>query len=151
MLDITLIISVTIAVLGWFVVNRLESILETKKKRLEFRSENLVTIYSDLTELMAYSNSSKIRASEDSREQVDLIIDIIRYIQLFGDANQIKLALKMGDDYAKAMKYPGSIVDVEPLVNSVRDSLRKYLNLEDVNCPVNILSLNKNIEQAGGD
>tara|TARA_B100001115_G_scaffold181357_1_gene175393 strand:- start:1454 stop:1852 length:399 start_codon:yes stop_codon:yes gene_type:complete len=110
-----LIIAVTIPTVGWIVgylLKQKNDIANTKRnKRIDF----LVDTYLKLENCI---QRSPVKVGDD-------LEDIMAEIQLMGNISQVKLVKKIAKDIAKSYN-----ADLEPLLLSLRDDLRKELKLE---------------------
>ncbi len=108
-----------VAVLSWFLIDKLSSKRELNNRKSEARIKALETAYLRL-------------ALSSNRELTDpLMDDIERFvaeIQLYGTPDQIKLMGKMVEEFKK----PNNPVSFDELLSNLRDGLRSELNLEKI-------------------
>ncbi len=131
-----LLITTLFGLIGWLVVHRLESRRDFEDKKREIVTQYLIGCYNDLCTLQA----SKEAKGVDFRE----LQKILNYVQLFGSSKQIAIVnviiknLKTSED-----------CDIAPLINELRNELRKFLLLEHLDfedqfIDIKILSETKN-------
>ncbi|MEZ4809748.1 MAG: hypothetical protein R2819_05255 [Allomuricauda sp.] len=124
-------ISVTIilAVLGWLIGHYFTSKRNIVQKRRDISIEYLIMAYRVLT--------TEISHRKETKERFLKLENILSDIQLFGSEHQILLAQQLADVVAS-----GGTFDLDPLINSLRDSLRTELNLSKVKGNVKWLRFN---------
>ncbi|HWZ02716.1 MAG TPA: hypothetical protein VNX40_03835 [Mucilaginibacter sp.] len=125
-----IIVTAIIAVLSWIVAHRFNTVRDRGLKRRELITSHLINAY-------------RILANDITRRQASLDRDLkletfISELQLFGSAKQIHLTKKLTDDIVK-----GGDFYVDDLLNDLRDSLRKELNLSSVEGNVRWLRFDK--------
>jgi hypothetical protein len=103
-----IIVTVVIAVIGWILAHRFNTIRDRALKRRELIITHLINAY-------------RILANDFTRREASLEIDlkletVISELQLFGSKKQINLAKKLADDFTK-----GGDVYVDDLLNDLRD------------------------------
>lgn len=118
-----IVVSTLIVVMGWFVMNWLGSRRETKKKKLELQAKYLISVYERLNHLRTHQSTL------DQYEIMSIITSSIAEIELFGTQHQIDIARNLGQE---VVKYQGNVRSLNPLVNDLRNALRKYLGLSEV-------------------
>jgi len=114
-----ILVTVLLAVIGWLVGYYFTNKRAIASKRKELVSKYLVSVY----RILANEISHRTQTPERDRQLEDLLSDI----QIFGSNEQIKLAKSLADQVAA-----GGTFELDPLINSLRDSLRKELNLSPV-------------------
>lgn len=114
-----ILVTVILAVIGWLVGYFFTKKSSISSKRQELVSEYLISVY----RILANEISHREQTSERDRKLEDLLSDI----QLFGSAEQVQLAKSLADEVAA-----GGVFELDPLINDLRNSLRKELNLVPV-------------------
>jgi hypothetical protein len=122
-LDWKLILSILIpgvlVILGWFIAHFLTSKREFKARRREARVKGLEAAY------MRVASSSNREMTEEVMEKLETFVS---EIQLYGTPRQVQLTRKLVADYVS--KIP--LVSFDSILEDLRDSLRKELQLEPV-------------------
>ncbi|MCD8553232.1 hypothetical protein [Seleniivibrio sp.] len=114
-----IIISAGVVVLGWFVTHLLISFKSVRDDKRRIITNHLINAYTILTNDIAH----RLQTDERSNK----LEKLISQIQLFGDKKQVELVKKLADDVAN-----GSSFELDPLINSLRESLRKSLGLKSI-------------------
>mgnify|MGYP005989420047 CR=1 FL=1 len=112
-------IAILLAVLGWLVAHYFTSQRDKKNKSREISVQHLINAYLILTNEIAHRPDSDLKN--------DKIEIIVTEIQLFGSKHQIKIVKKLAHSIGQR-----KTVDLDPLINSLRDDLRKQINLESI-------------------
>ena len=128
--DISNVFGAIILIVGWFVGNYFTAKNAVINKRRDLSTKFLIDAYRTLTIKLSNRKSS----TYFNIELESLIADI----QLFGSVEQVKLAKKLANTVAT-----GSDAELNPLINSLRKSLRKELSLEPVAGNVQSLRIKK--------
>jgi hypothetical protein len=125
-----LIITTLVAILGWYIVHRLNIARDQVNKKRDLQIQYLIDAYRRLerasNRLKNYDNNSEIESA-------------IADVQLFGTAHQVKLAEKFSFDIAQ-----NSHASTDELLINLRTELRRELGLEEVNPEIVYLRLDKN-------
>lgn len=116
------------AVAGWFIVHVLENRRARESQRRELITKFLIDAYRRLERCAVRSGGS------DPNDMEPAIADV----QLFGSANQVALAQK----FAMQLAAEGN-ADLDELLISLREELRRELRLEPVPRPIKYLRLHK--------
>jgi hypothetical protein len=125
-----ILISVSMAVVGWVIAHYFTSKREVQNKRREIRVSFLIEAYQKLENAIQRS-STKVGA--------DLEL-VVANIQLFGSEEQILLAKKIANDIAN-----NGSADLEPLLKNLRTNLRDDLQLSKTDDGIQFLRMiNKN-------
>ena len=133
MLTITkIIVSVILLVIGGIVTHKFTSRRDFDNKRRELITGYLIEAYKIL--------SQDIMLREQNEEMSRKLEEIISYIQLFGNEEQIRLAYDITDQIEK-----GSM-NATRLVNLLRDNLRDELKLPV--SPMSIFLVRTNIRDS---
>ena len=123
LIDLRLVISIgvpaLIAVAGWFLAHWLNSRREVTNKRREIRLRGLGSAYTRL------ALASQRDWTDEHRQQFEAFV---AEIQLYGTPKQIQLTI----DVIKAFNERKPVVSFDPLLEELRDSLRKELRMEPV-------------------
>jgi len=123
-------ITIILAVLGWRIAHYYNSIRDKDTKRRELITGHLINAYRIL--------ANDITRREASIERDLKLETVIAELQLFGSDEQIVLTKKLTDDITK-----GGDFFVDDLLNSLRNDLRKELNLSLVEGNVRWLRYDK--------
>lgn len=119
---VTILSSIILTVIGWFLVSLLTSYRENKNRRKNIRIEYLVNAYRDISIFITReSNKCLTMEVHNNFERA------IRDIQIYGSVKEIELV----KEYISNISKKGYSVD--PLLNLLRDNLRETLKLEKVN------------------
>ncbi|MCD8567640.1 MAG: hypothetical protein LRY50_04605 [Geovibrio sp.] len=130
MKEIELIISSLIVIAGWIFNGWWSSKRAVQDDKRKIITSHLIDAYRILNNEVAHRKSTEERNKN---------MKLIGAIQLFGNEEQIELAKKLAYDIAK-----GGIFELDPLINSLRDSLRKSLNLKHIQGNVTWVRFNDN-------
>lgn len=98
-------------------------------KRRDLTIGHLINAYRVLTNDISHRPNTKERSIK--------LENILSDIQLFGSIEQIKMARDLADVVASRESF-----ELDPLINSLRDDLRKQLELKQVNGNVKWLRFN---------
>jgi len=110
------VITVALAVLGWIIAHFFTNKRAISSRRRELVTEYLIEAYRILT--------TEITHRDFQNEKLENVISII---QLFGSLNQVEMAKMLADDVAS-----GNMYELDPLINSLRNDLRKELKLSEI-------------------
>lgn len=111
--------TIALAVAGWIVGHYFTNKRSISAKRKDLVSEFLVNTYRSL--------ANEVSHRDYGVERNVKIESLLSDIQLFGSVHQINLARAMADEVASEASF-----DLDPLINDLRDSLRKELGLKTV-------------------
>jgi hypothetical protein len=125
-----IIATAVIAILSWIVAHRFNTIRDRALKKRELIINHLINAYRIL--------ANDITRREASLERDLKLETVISELQLFGSEKQIHLTKKLTDDIVK-----GGDFYVDELLNDLRNSLRKELNLSPVEGNVRWLRFDK--------
>ncbi len=114
-----LIITALIAIAGWLVAGWLSSLRDTANKRRELVVQHLVDAYKVLTQ--------EIGQRETTSDSMRTFEDLLSEIQLFGSKSQVEIARRLSHETAT-----NGTSEIDPLIEDMRDSLRKELGLQPV-------------------
>lgn len=115
-----ILVTVVLAVLGWLTAHYFTERRTLSAKRRDVSLEHLINAY----RILANDISHRTLELDGNRKLEDLLSDI----QLFGSKEQVDLARALASEVAA-----GKSFELDPLINSLRDDLRKQLRLEPVN------------------
>lgn len=124
-----IIITVALAVTGWLIGHHFTTRRDVSNKRREFVIGHLIEAY----QIIANDISQRPQTSETNLK----LENILTNIQLFGSLEQITLAKELSDKVAH-----GGVFMLNPLINSLRDDLRKELNLPRIDSDIKWLRFN---------
>lgn len=126
---IKIIITVILAVSGWLIGNYFANKRSTIQRKKEITIKHLINAYRILT--------NEISHREETEERSRKLEDILSDIQLFGSKTQVELAQNLANTVAQ-----GGIFELDPLINSLRNDLRKELELTEIKGNVTWLRFN---------
>ena len=112
--------------IGWVVAHRLTLRREVKSKQRETIVKFLIEAYQKLVSL-AYDSKYGKKGNDEYLQRVGELQLVMLNIQLFGSDEQIILAKSILDGLTN--KNP---IDFLPLLNKLRDDLRKELHLKNL-------------------
>lgn len=112
-------VTIFMTVTGWVVGHHFTSKNAANNKRRDLSTKFLIEAYRTLTTEVAHR--------EQSTERTAKIENLVSDIQLFGSVEQVELAKALADEVAA-----GSDFELDPLINSLRQSLRKELGLKPI-------------------
>lgn len=115
------ILTVCLAVFGWWYVGDRNSKRDFAAKQREVRIQYLIGAY----RRMERGASRTLHDDKDLRDYGHSVEDAIGDIQLFGSEEQVKLAR----DVVTYMRGPGASADLKPLLKALRRDLRQELQL----------------------
>ena len=125
---IKLLVSIVLAVLGWWGAHYLASLRDLRNKKRELIVQYLVEAYRRLEQSGNRDNENK--------EHISNIESALADIQLFGTQEQVNLASHFMD---RINSYDGA--SMNDLLLSLRDSLRKELGLDELSNEMKFLRL----------
>jgi len=117
---IKIITTIILAVIGWIIGHLLTNRINQKQKRRELSTEHLVNAYRILTNEISHRVETKERSLK--------LENILSDIQLFGSSIQVEMARELANEVAQ-----GDSFELDLLINSLRDDLRKQLGLDKIN------------------
>lgn len=116
--DLTLTITVIVALLGWLLVHRLNSERDLRNKKREIVLSHLIEAYMVLTHELN---------REWTDERALIFESMVSRIQLFGTINSIEQLKQMIDQFTKTRA-----MDLTKLTVLIRNELRNELELEHI-------------------
>ncbi len=114
-------IPAVITILGWLIISKLTYSRDEKNRQKNIQIEYLVNAYRDIG--IFITRQSKNCMTTDIYLKFEIAV---RNIQIYGDPEEIKL-LQEYIDNLKTQDY-----SVDPLLNKLRDNLRKSLKLSKI-------------------
>jgi len=114
---VKLLSTVLLAVAGWAFAGWLNSRRDTANKRRELVVQHLIGAYKILTQ--------EIGRRDTTSESMTKLENLLSEIQLFGSKQQVELARKLSNQTANE-----GISEIDPLIEDMRNHLRKELGLE---------------------
>jgi len=114
-----IIISSLIIIIGWRVNNHMSAKRAISDDKRKIITSHLIDAYRVLVNDVSHRAETKERNLK--------LESVIGAIQLFGNKKQILLTKQLADEVAA-----GDAFQLDPLINSLRDSLRESLDLEPV-------------------
>lgn len=111
---IPILITASIAVIGWFIIHQLSISRDIKNKRVELKIKYLIEAYRKL-ENVSYRDNPNMHEFETAMAD----------IQLLGTKRQVELSKKIAIEFAQK-----KTVLLDDLLNDLRDDLRELLRLE---------------------
>lgn len=131
---IKLLVTVVVAIFGWFVAHWLSSMRDEKSKKREIVTGYLISAFSEI--------ERSIEPNEIAKEWFVNLGAALHKIQLFGDERQIELVHKIFEVMQnKNATFPND--KLMELLRILRNDLRKELKLKPVNSGVILLRLEK--------
>ncbi len=112
-------VTTVLAVIGWLIAHHFTAQRTLAVKRRDVTLEHLISAYRILTNEI----SQRTLDADRSKKLECLLSDI----QLFGSKDQVNSAREMIDQVVAKKSF-----DLDPIINSLRDDLRKQLQLEEV-------------------
>ncbi len=113
---IKIIVTITLAVIGWVVGHYFTNKRIIASKQRDIITEHLISSYRILL--------NDISQREPTEEWAKKIEELISDLQLFGTQSQIEIVKNIMDGFSK-----NKDVDLGPLLDDLRNDLRKRLNL----------------------
>ena len=114
-----IIITIVLAVIGWLIGHYFTAKRDVENKRRELVINHLIEAYRII--------ANEVSHREESEERNLKLENLLSDIQLFGSPEQIAIAKKLADDVAS-----GGVFELNELIVSLRNDLRKQLNLSAV-------------------
>jgi len=114
-----IIITICLAVIGWLIAHSFTARRDLKNKQRELSTTHLINAYRILT--------NDVANRELTDERKEKLENILADIQLFGSKKQVEFAKNLAITVAE-----GNQFELNPLINSLRNDLRKELNLSKV-------------------
>ncbi len=108
-------LSVATVVVGWTIASKIKRDEKRREIKTKFLSEAYLTLAHEF---------SQRDPNEVDYKKIQLLVS---KIQLYGDRNQVEMVKKMCEQISNNENF-----DLDPLLNSLRNSLRKDLNLEEI-------------------
>ena|SRR5712692_852308 len=127
------VVSAVVVIVGWYVVHYLSGRRDQANKRRDLRVQYLIEAYRRL-EFAGNRPLTKEVAPEFEKAIAD--------IQLFGTPKQVELAQAFALGFAES-----GIHSLDPLLNELRQELRKELNLEPVEPNIKYLRISYDEKQ----
>ncbi len=112
-----LVVTVLLAIAGWLFAGWLNSLRDSANKRREIVVQHLIDAYKTLTQ--------EIGRRDTTVESITKLENLLSEIQLFGSRKQVDLARKLSNQTAQE-----GVSTIDPLIEDMRDTLRKELGLE---------------------
>ncbi|WP_151903994.1 hypothetical protein [Ralstonia pseudosolanacearum] len=125
-------ITAIIVALGWFVYHHFSKSRDTVKIRRDIQ----FPVLHELTKsILRISSTSHKNVGDISEEDFHAYWKGMMSIQLLGTPEHIKMAQDIMEDLCA----PGKVVELNPMIESLRDTLRELLELPKVEGPVSWL------------
>lgn len=134
-LSLTLLIPAIITVLGWYFANNLEAQRDRENKLRDIKVQFDIQSYFLINSAGLKSKSKNLNVYLSGMKELD---SVFTTIQLVGSEDQINLVKST----MEKLRRIGAGVDTDPIVNSLRDDLRKELNLDPIGIPVTHVTSN---------
>ena len=128
-LVIPLVVTIVVAMAGWIVVHRLNAERDLRNRRLELRTRYLLEVYRKLER-----SCGKVV----TREMADDIEVALADLQLLGSAEQVRMARQY---IAAHGNRDLAGINVGPIMEEIRNSLRRELSLKPIKESVDHLRL----------
>jgi len=114
-----IIVTICLAVLGWLVAHYFTAKRDVSNKRRELRLQYLIGAYQVLTNEISHRDANPERNFK--------LENLLSDIQLYGSEKQVELAKQLATDVAAGIGF-----ELDPLIISLRDDLRKELHLSKI-------------------
>ena len=111
-------LAVLVALIGWWVVHWLNTIRDRKNHNRQVQTDFLIKAFQRLA-----NASLRTPSPPYFRDMEAAVADI----QLFGSSSQIQMVTSFTEEFAE-----NNMASLNPLLNSLRDSLRKKLGYEPI-------------------
>jgi hypothetical protein len=128
-----ILITIIMAVIGWIVGYYFTTRKDINQKRRDISIEHLINAYRILTNEISHRKETK-----DNNTKLE---NILSDMQLFGSEEQVQLAKDLADTVAA-----GGEFQLDPLINSLRNDLRKMIGLKKVKGNVKWLRYNDELQ-----
>ncbi|MET2985385.1 hypothetical protein [Aureibaculum conchae] len=115
-----ILVSVTLAVIGWLIGHYFTERRNKINKRREISLDHLISAYRIITQDVTHREWDA-----DSRIKFEKVIS---EIQLFGTKKQVQISIDIINEFAK-----NRTVNLDILINSLRNDLRNQLGLGKIN------------------
>lgn len=112
-------VTISLAVLGWIIAHWFTTRRDRALKRRELSIQYLIEAYRVLANEISHRDQTPDRTLK--------LENMLSDIQLFGSLKQVQLARTLADELASKRNF-----ELDPLINSLRDDLRKELGLSRV-------------------
>jgi hypothetical protein len=122
--------TIVTAVLGWVIGHYFTTKRDVSLKRREISLGHLINAYRILTNDISHRPETK-----EGNEKLETILSDI---QLFGTEKQVQLSKELIDVVASGGEFP-----LDPLINDLRDDLRKQIGLSEIEGNVKWLRFKK--------
>jgi hypothetical protein len=122
--------SSSITVIGWLIVSFLTSVRDNISRRKNIKTKYLVEAYRDISIFMTRENNKCITIEVHNNFE-----RAIRDIQIYGSLEEIKLV----NEYIMNINKKG--YNVDPLLNTLKNNLRKTLKLKRSDAPTHWVML----------
>lgn len=132
-INLSLIISSLIIVVGWFIIHYFSQKRDLQNKKREIVIEYLIKTY----RVLACDILQRKLTSAESKKALE---DILSDLQLIGSKEQVEMAKQLADAAVRG----SGIIDLSPIINNLRQSLRKELKLKQIDGNITWLRLNRN-------
>lgn len=124
-----ILITIVLAVIGWIIGYYFTTRKDINQKRRDISIEHLINAYRILT-----NEITQRKATKESNIKLE---NILSDIQLFGSYEQVQLAKDLADAIASKGDF-----ELDPLINSLRNDLRKMIGLKKIRGNVKWLRYN---------
>jgi hypothetical protein len=114
-----ILMTIVLAVIGWIIGYYFTTRKDINQKRRDISIEHLINAYRILT--------NEISHRKETQESNIKLENILSDIQLFGSLEQVNLAKDLADTVAS-----GGEFQLDPLINSLRNDLRKMIGLKKI-------------------
>ena len=132
---VPLLITTVVAIIGWYIAHRTAAKRDRANKKTDLQVQYLIE---------AYRSLESACARNDTLPWKERIEGAISDIQLFGTAEQVELAKKVTQDIEQE-----SYTDPRDLLASLREELRRELNLEPLSSTIWHFRVRGNVPKPG--
>lgn len=120
-------INAVVVIAGWWMVHYMAARRDRKNKQREIKTQYLIDAYRKLS--YALSGAFAGQPLHEVGPDIELAITDI---QLFGNAVQVDAAVDLQRQLIKLRESHATTLTAEPLLESLRDDLRKELHLDHI-------------------
>lgn len=133
-----ILITIILALIGWIVGYYFTTRKDINQKRRDISIDHLINAYRILTNDISHRKGTK----ENNIKLENILSDI----QLFGSVEQVELARNLAETVAS-----GGEFKLDPLINSLRNDLRRMIGLKEIKGNVTWLRFNDEIKKISND
>lgn len=125
-MDTELFLTLSITILGWYIIYRFDKYRDTENKKKDMRIDYLINAWRKL----------EYAAARDKYDVIEHLEKPVADIQLFGTKKQIELTMKLANSIINKEQD-----NLSELLTELRNDLRKELNLEKIKEEIKVLRI----------